>query len=310
MLETRDGIPAADSPPPADGLAARLRWAERHLAARGVASPRLDAELLLADVLGTDRAGLRLGRERPLDRRLADRFVRLVERRGAREPLQYLRGRQEFFSRDFTVDRAVLVPRPETEILVEVALERARRVARPSILDLGTGSGAIAVTLALELPQARIVATEISEPALSAARANAVRLGAAARVQLRRGDLLAPCAGERFDLVVSNPPYVPSAEIAALEPEVGEWEPRLALDGGPDGLAVHRRIAAEVASAVAPGGEVVIEIGRGQGAAVAAIFAAAGFAAREARRDLAGIERVLVFARAAGAAVRGIGDDG
>ncbi len=287
----------AVSSPAVEGVSGWLRWAEVHLTERGVASPRLDAELLLADVLDTDRVGLRLAGERPLAIAIAARYARLVERRGAREPLQYLRGRQEFFSREFVIDASVLVPRAETEILVEAVLERARPLARPSIVDVGAGSGAIAVTLALELPCARIVGTESSVEALRVARANAERLGAAARVELRRGDLLAPCAGERFDLVVSNPPYVARAEIDALEPEVRDYEPRLALDGGPDGLAIYRRLAAEAASVLAVGGAVAIEIGQGQRAAVEGIFAAVGFAAPEAHRDLAGIERVLVFER-------------
>lgn len=285
----------AASSPGSESVSACLRRAEIHLAQCGVASARLDAELLLADVLGTDRARLRVDAARPLGLSAYERYARLVERRGEREPLQYIRGRQEFFSRDFVVDRSVLVPRPETEILVETALAKARSFTRPSIADVGSGSGAIAVTLALEHPQARIVATDVSVDAIRVGRANAERLGAAPRVEFRCGDLLMPCAGESFDLVVSNPPYVASAEIQSLEPEVRDHEPRIALDGGPDGLSVYYQLAQAASGALRPAGALVLEVGIGQHKAVEAIFAAAGFAACEVRRDLAGIERVLTI---------------
>jgi release factor glutamine methyltransferase len=274
-----------------------LLAAEAHLAERGVGNPRLDAEVLLAHALGVERVQLCLDAARPLADAPRERFSGLVHRRGEREPLQQILGRQDFFSREFFVDASVLVPRPETEILVEEAMRLASSLERPRIVDVGAGSGAVAITLALELPRARVVATELSAAAIAVARANAARLAVADRVEFRRGDLLAPCAGERFDLVVSNPPYVPSADIESLEPEVRDHEPRLALDGGVDGYAVHRRLAAGVAEALDGQGAAVVEIGWGQRRRVAEIFAAVGFSACAVRSDLAGLERVLTLRR-------------
>jgi release factor glutamine methyltransferase len=274
-----------------------LLAADAHLAERGVVNARLDAEVLLAHVLGVDRLRLCLDSAHPLTDRSLERFARLVHRRGQREPLQKILGRQEFFSREFSVDASVLVPRPETEILVEEAVRLAASIERPWIVDVGAGSGAVAITLALELPQARVVATELSLAAIAVGQANAARLAVADRVEFRRGDLLAPCAGQRFDLVVSNPPYVPSADIARLEPEVRDHEPRLALDGGIDGYEVHRRLAAAVAEALESQGAAVVEIGCGQQPTVAEIFGRAGFVACAVRHDLAGIERVLTLRR-------------
>jgi len=274
-----------------------LRAATAHLGERGVANARLDAEVLLAHVLSVDRFRLCLDSARPLADRLLERFAGLVDRRSKREPLQKILGRQEFFSREFSVDASVLVPRPETEILVEEAVRLAASIESPRIVDVGAGSGAVAITLALELPQARVVATELSPAAIAVGRANAARLAVADRVEFRRGDLLAPYAGQRFDLVVSNPPYVPSADIESLEPEVRDHEPRLALDGGIDGHDLHRRLASAVTEALEPQGAAVVEIGYGQQPTVAEIFGRAGFVVCAVRRDLAGIERVLTLRR-------------
>jgi release factor glutamine methyltransferase len=276
-------------------LAAALESASRFLAERGVDNPRLDAELLLADVLGVARNRLYVDRGRVLGGAESTRFDEKVRRRGEREPLQRIRGMEEFFSREFEVDAGVLIPRPETETLVEAALTRARKVAAPRILDVGTGSGAIAITLALELPNARVFATDVSAAAIDAGLANARHLGA--EVGFRQGDLLSSFAGERFDLVVSNPPYVRSGEIATLAPEVRDHEPRTALDGGVDGLRIYRALADSIGGALERGGGLVVEIGLGQAAAVGAVFAASGYRVARIDRDLAGIERVLTIER-------------
>jgi release factor glutamine methyltransferase len=282
-------------------IASCLSAAEAQLAGRRVANPRLDAEVLLAHVLGVERVRLLLDRALPLGDRARARFARLVRRRAGREPLQQILGRQEFYSRAFSVDASVLVPRAETEVLVDEALRVAAPIPSPRILEVGSGSGAIAVTLALELPRAQVVATELSRAALRVARENAERFAVAQRIEFLHGDLLAPCAGRRFDLVVSNPPYVPSGEIDGLEPEVRDHEPRVALDGGRDGCDAYRRLAASVGEALEPQAAAIVEIGRGQRAAVAAIFAAEEFGVAAVRRDLAGIERVLVLRRGGGA---------
>jgi release factor glutamine methyltransferase len=275
------------------GMAAELESAVARLASSGVEAARFDAEVLLADVLGVDRARLFVDRDRALDGTERARFEDLVARRGRREPLQQLRGRQEFFSRNFFVDRHVLVPRPETETLVETAIAAALAMPRRGlrILDIGTGCGAIAVTLALELAEALVFAGDVSAEALRVARRNASTHGG--RVEFREGDLCAPFASERFDLVVANPPYVPSGAIAALAPEVRDHEPRIALDGGEDGLEFYRRLAHDASSLLDDDGEILVEVGHGQSAAVLDIFASWGLRPVDVHRDLAGIERVV-----------------
>jgi release factor glutamine methyltransferase len=276
-------------------LGSELARASRFLAECGVDNPRLDAELLLADVLAVERSRLYVDLDRALDDAERAGFDERIRRRGGREALQRILGTQEFFSREFEVDASVLIPRPETEALVEAALARARGIDAPKILDVGTGSGAIAITLALELPKARVSATDVSPGAIEAARANARRL--AATVEFRRGDLVAPFTGERFDLIVLNPPYVPSGELAGLAPEVRDHEPRVALDGGVDGLEVYRVLAGSVGEALEEDGGIVVEIGFGQREGVGALFAAAGYRVLRTDRDLAGIERVLTIER-------------
>ncbi|MCC6847966.1 MAG: peptide chain release factor N(5)-glutamine methyltransferase [Deltaproteobacteria bacterium] len=287
---------------------AYLELAARFFAGRGIASARLDAELLLAEVLGTDRIGVYLRFDRPLAGTEVDAYRALVKRRGGGEPVAHLLGRREFWSRSFVVTPDVLVPRPETELVVERALAAADAAggrARPlRILDLGTGSGALAVTLAAELPQADVTAVDASPAALAVAGRNAAALGVAARTRFLASDwTTALAAAARFDLVVSNPPYVPSGDLADLPPEVRR-EPTLALDGGPDGLAAYRRIAAEAARVLAPGGALVCEVGAGQAAAVAALFEAAGLGAIGRFADLAGIERVVIGTSAGAPAAR------
>lgn len=282
-----------------DGGAARL-------AAAGVASPRSEARLLLGHVTGLSREALLAHPERPVAPEALAAFERLIVRRERREPAAYLLGRAEFCSRPFVVDRRVLVPRPETELVAELAVGFLRRASGGEapllVADLGTGSGVLAVTLALELPRALVYAVDISPGALAVAGENARRLGASGRVRLLLGDLWGPldAAGLRGRLhaVVSNPPYVAEGEFAGLMPEVREFEPREALLAGPDGLDCLRRIAARAAEFLQPGGAVFLEVGAGQGAAVARLLeATGGFARVEVHRDYAGHGRVVVGVR-------------
>ncbi|HYB92238.1 MAG TPA: peptide chain release factor N(5)-glutamine methyltransferase [Candidatus Binataceae bacterium] len=274
-----------------------VQRAARTLAAAGVDTARLDAEVLLAEAAGAGRAQVLAGAIEPTEEILA-RFSRWLLRREAREPLAYIIGHKEFYSLDFEVNPAVLIPRPETETLVAAALEfiGARDVR---VLDIGTGSGAIAIAIAAGSPRARVVATDVSEPALEVARRNAARLGVAQRVEVRLADLFEVLDGGpplgRFDLIVSNPPYVDDAAMAALAPEIRDHEPRRALAGGPDGLAVYRRIAARVSSHMTREARLMVEIGARQAAAVAALFAAAGLRDAGVIDDLAGIPRVAVM---------------
>jgi release factor glutamine methyltransferase len=265
-----------------------LTWTQRRFAERGIGSARLDAEVLLAHALGSTRLGLYTGFEKPLEEAELAAFRDLIRRRLSGEPVAYLVGEQEFWSLPLFVDARVLVPRRDTETLVETALRTAPAARR--VADIGTGSGAVALALLSELPEARAVATDASEEALEVARANAARHSLSERLELRRGDLAGPLDGS-FDLVVSNPPYVPSGALGGLAPEVRR-EPTSALDGGPDGLAVLARLPAAVRPHLVPGGALAVEHGFDQGAAVRALFRAAGYVGVETTRDLAGHERV------------------
>ncbi len=236
--------------------------------------------------------------DRPLDAAELGRFRELVRRRAGGEPTAYLTGRREFFGRPFAVDDRVLVPRPETELLVDAAL--ALLPPGGAALDVGTGSGALGVTLALERPGGRVVAVDRSAAALEVARGNARALGA--EVTFLEGDLYGPLADDdRFDLIVSNPPYVPTAELDRLPREVRR-EPRLALDGGPDGLALLARLAAGAPGRLRPGGALVLEMHESHEEALPRLCREAGFATAEARRDLAGLPRLVVARLAAAAA--------
>lgn len=274
-----------------------LARAMQRLAAAGNDSPRLDAEVLLAFVLGQDRAWLYRYPTAHLDRAALDRLAELLSRREQREPIAYLTGSKEFFGLEFEVNPSVLIPRPETELLVEAALQLAQGRSPLSIVDVGTGSGCIAVALARHLPAARIGAVDISPRALTVARRNTQRHGVAGRVILVQADLLQPVAGP-FDLIVSNPPYVSHSELAAgdMQPEVALYEPRLALDGGKEGLAVISRLLSQATTKLKPGGWVLVEIGAAQGPA--ALRLAAGYfpgAIIELKQDLAGLDRLLVI---------------
>jgi release factor glutamine methyltransferase len=266
-----------------------LTWTQGRFAERGLATPRLDAEVLLASVLGRDRVGLYTHFDQPLDAGELARFRELIKRRLAGEPVAYLVGRKEFRSLELAVDARVLVPRPETETLIDVVLALAPPPAR--VVDVGTGSGAIALALKQALPAAEVLAVDRSPDAAAVARANAERLGLA--VEVVEGDLLEPVrARAPFDLVAANLPYIPSGEIPSLAPEVRR-EPMLALDGGADGLALIRRLIADAAPLLAPGGALVMELGAGQAPSVAALLAAASYVDVARARDLAGVERVI-----------------
>lgn len=274
-----------------------------YLARKGVESARLQAELMLAHVLQKPRLKLYLEFERVLSEPELAALRELVRRRGAREPLQYLVGSVNFCGLELVVSPAVLIPRPETELLAErawtfLAGRTGSAETPPAALDFGTGSGCLAIALAVRCPGARVCAVDISPAALEVARANAVRQGVEARIRFLQGDGFAALpAGERFDLVVANPPYIPSAEIARLEPEVRDHEPRAALDGGPDGLAVIRRLAAESAPWLKPGGRLMLEVGDGQAEVVAALLVAAGWGAVTVENDWTNRPRLLIAER-------------
>ena len=268
-----------------------LDAAVARLAAAGVPEPRADAEILLAYALDTTRAGVVARARDALAPGVDAAFAALVARRAVREPVQYVVGEREFWSLPFAVDRRVLVPRPETELVVETALRVAPHARR--VLDVGTGSGAIAAALARELPAARVWASDVDPDALAVARANLARHAPA--VALVRGDLLAPFRDAALDLVVSNPPYVGEDELTALMPEVRDHEPRVALVAGRDGLAAIATLVGEAPRVLAPGGRLVVEMGQGQAEAVRRLVERTRLYEQvEVVRDHAGIERVLV----------------
>ena len=280
---------AAEQDVAAPTVGAVLEAAVARLAAAGVVEARANAEVLLAHALVTTRAGLVVAARRPLGVEPAARYEALLARAAARETVQYLVGEREFWSMPLAVDARVLIPRPVTELLVETALRVARRARR--VCDVGTGSGAIAAALACELPAAAVWACDRDTGALKVARANLARH--APRVTLVCADLVSAFRPRAFDLVVANLPYVTDAELPTLEPEVRDHEPRLALAGGADGLAVVRRLVAAAPEALAPGGWLVMESGCGQAPGVRAALAAAGrFAEPIVVRDGDGIERV------------------
>lgn len=285
-----------------------LGWTSQHFERLGLDSPRLTAELLLAHVLHTSRVRLYTDLDRPLEAGELATCRGLIARRAAGEPTSYLTGTREFYGRTFAVDPRVLVPRPETELLVEAVLQAVPRDAEVRVLDLCTGSGCVGITLALERPRARVLATDASPGAVEVARANAAALGVADRFEARLGDLLAPVEGEApFDVVVANPPYVPTGELPTLSPEV-RHEPPLALDGGADGLDVVRRIAEEAPRRLVPGGLLALEIGDGQGPAVRSLLEAAGYGSVRIERDLARHDRLALGTHPRGPATTHPGD--
>jgi release factor glutamine methyltransferase len=276
-----------------------VRWIQDDLAPRGIASPRLDAELIVAHALDVDRVKLYLDLDRPLDPTELASIRALVARRRKREPMAYLRGRREFYGRDMLVTPAVLVPRPETETLVERALAVVDADQPALLLDLCTGSGCIGVTLLAERPAWRTVLTDVSSEALTVARANAEKHGVLERATFARGDLFAALgAHEPFDLIVANPPYVAASERAALPADVRDFEPALALFADEDGVAVVERIASAAPEHLAIGATLLIEIGADQGERARAACEAAGLAGVVVHRDLAGKDRVVEGRRA------------
>lgn len=280
-----------------DSVAQTLLQAAKTLSAAGCDTPRLDAEVLLAHALGQDRGWLYAHPEYALAPDRLGAYQALITRRAGREPVAYLTGHKEFFGLDLVVTPGVLIPRPETERLVEIALQIPETGARSDMMviaDVGTGSGAIATALAMHVRAAHVFATDISAAAVAVARYNAARHGVAGRVDCLQGDLLAPLRGT-FHLIVANLPYLSRVDLAAAPPEVAHWEPRLALEGGPDGLAALRRLLASAANRLQPAGALLAEIGAGQGADVLAL-ADQHFprAMVEIAQDYAGLDRVLV----------------
>ena len=277
-------------------VAGARRALARMFAAAGLDTPALDARVLVGHALGLDHAALAGAAERALDPEERERIAALTARRLAREPVARIVGTKEFWGLPLRVTSAVLVPRPETETVVEIALaalDRDGDRARPlCIADLGTGSGALLLALLSELPNAYGFGIDLSEAALAVARDNAERLGLGARAAFVACDLADALAGP-FDVVVSNPPYVATGELAQLAPEVREHDPIVALDAGPDGLRAYRALAADVPRLIGAGGHLVIEVGAGQAAAVAALFSQRQPLDVAAAPDLAGTQRVL-----------------
>jgi release factor glutamine methyltransferase len=266
-----------------------LTWTKGYLAEKGIPNARLEAEWLLCEALGLDRVGLYLNFDRPLTEGELAAYRSMVARRANREPLQYILGSQEFCGLEFAVTPAVLIPRHDTELLVEEALTRAAADSR--ILDIGLGSGCIAVALAARLPGAEVCGIENSPEALAVARGNADRNGV--QLTIFAGSLFGPLPGERFDMIVSNPPYIPTGDLAGLEPEVRDHEPRAALDGGADGLDFYRLIIPAAVGQLQPRGWLLVEVGVDQAAAVKEMFAANKYADIFAARDAGDRERVV-----------------
>jgi release factor glutamine methyltransferase len=271
-----------------------LTWMTQDFKALELGTPRLDAEVLIAHVLGVDRVRLYMDIDRPWSGDELGAVRALLKRRRQREPVAYLTGRREFYQRDFKVTSAVLIPRPDTETLIERACVLLPLDAPQRVLDLCTGSGAIAVTLAAERPLASVVATDISEPALEIAAENAKKHGVEGRVTLRQGDLFdALPEDSRFELIVANPPYIRADDLAQLAPEL-RHEPQLALTSGPEGLDTLTRLCAAVDRYLAPGGVLLFEIGAGQAAQVTQLLASnPKLEGITTHRDLGGIERVV-----------------
>jgi len=259
-----------------------------------VDTPILDAEVLLSHAWGRSRTELLTHPEVIPPREVAGRFSGWMSRRFRREPLAYIIGDREFYGVSFEVSPAVLIPRPETETLVEAAIGLIRDASAPMVADIGVGSGAVAISIAKAVPAALIYGTESSADALEIGCRNAQRAGVQDRVHSLQGDLFGPLAGMTFRLIVSNPPYIPSDEIESLQLEIAKYEPRQALDGGPDGLDYHRRLAGDAFAYLKENGVLAVEVGAGQADAVKALFRAAGLRDVRSVRDYGGVERVVL----------------
>ena len=277
-----------------------LAWTTDFFRERGIESPRLDAEVLLSALLGRDRMYLYVHFDEPLEPEELARFRGYVKERAAHVPLAYVLGRREFMGLDFRVTRDTLIPRPDTELLVQCAVDFLRARAAEgrddlTLADIGTGTGAIALSVLHYTEGTRADVVDISHAAAEVARENAERLGLAERIEVHVGDLTAPLAGRSYDVILSNPPYIPTADIATLMPEVRSHEPHLALDGGRDGLTIYRRLAADAPALLRDGGMLAVEVGINEARDVAALMEMhARIVRTEIHKDLGGIERVVV----------------
>ena len=270
------------------------------LARKGVDSPRLQTELLLAHLLKMPRMRLYLSFERPLAEAEIDSFRELIKRRGQREPLQHIIGSTSFCGLEIKVSPRVLVPRPETELLAERGWTflNERSLPHPGALDIGAGSGCLAIALATKCPTAEVTAVDISPEALTVAQENAAQHGLAERIRFLQGDCFTPlAAGSRFDLILSNPPYIPSGEIATLQPEVRDYDPHTALDGGADGLDYGRRLAAEAGRFLQPQGRLMMEFGDGQAEALRRVFEEQNWVVEAMVEDYTHRPRIIVVSR-------------
>lgn len=279
-----------------------IRRSAEFLEKKGVDSPRLQAELLLANLLQLPRMQLYLQFERELAGAELEAYRLVIQRRGRREPLQQILGSTSFCGLEITVNRDVLVPRPETELLAELAWKFLSQLSTlnsqlSTALDFGTGTGCLAVALASKCPSAQVYAIDVSQQAIELARHNATRHQLAERVLLFHGDGFAALSPDlRFDLLVSNPPYIPSGDIAGLQPEVRDYEPRQALDGGPDGLDFFRRLAAEAEPWLRPGGKIMLEFGDGQAAELRSVFEQQNWIVERVVEDYTHQPRILIAA--------------
>lgn len=272
-----------------------LKAATARIAAAGLEDAPREARLLMMESTGLGMTAVFTHPERALDAATIARFRALVSRRARREPMAHILGRREFWSLSFKVTADTLDPRPDSETLVQAVLDRIPDRSAPlRLVDFGTGTGCLLLALLHELPAATGLGVDASEPALAVARENAAALGLASRAAFRRGDW-DELVGPAFDILVSNPPYIPSGEIESLQPEVARYEPRLALDGGTDGLFAYRRLAPAAVRLLAPGGLAAFEIGAGQNDSVAQIMEAAGLRHLATAKDLAGIQRCALF---------------
>lgn len=272
-----------------------LKWAIDDFEKRGLESPRLEAEILLGEILQVDRVRLLIDGARPLSSEELEQYKSWILRRRKGEPSAYILGYREFYGERFNVDARVLIPRPDTEILVEVALDRTgHRDLHGRALDLCTGSGAVAISFALKRPTWIVTGTDIENGALEVARKNAEHLGATWKLRFLTGDLFGALPpGERFELITANPPYIPEAEWQALETHVRDFEPKVALVGGADGLDFYRRLVKDALSRLVRGGVIAVEVGAGQALDVAQLFEAAGYLDIQKTKDYGGHERVV-----------------
>jgi release factor glutamine methyltransferase len=284
-----------------------LNWTTQYFDKNGIENPRLNAEVLLAHSLNTNRIGLYLNHDKPLKKSELREYKRLIRRRIKREPLQYITGVQEFWSLKFKVKKGVLIPRPETEILIEEVLRIIPQIELPGktikILDLATGTGAIAITLAKELKEVSIVATDISDIAIKVAKENAKLHGVQKHITFLKGDIFHPLQEkvEFFNLIVSNPPYIPRGDIKDLQPEVKGFEPKIALDGDKDGLSFYRRILPQVDKYLMNDGWLILEVGKGQAHKVAKLIEDCGeFHLTSIVKDFSEIERVVTAQKSSG----------